>query len=180
MGSKIATLKSLSTLQLAYSRELSETRLDFYVCQLCDISPEVLFVAVQILIKTSVFLPTISEIRKTAREVMEQVTKQRTPDWAEAWNEVEQQIRKVGHVGRPCFSTPEIAETVRCIGWRHICETQVSNLNTLRAQLRDVYESVLSRKERQENISLVIAQVQGNPALKNNIMQALKSLEEKI
>lgn len=61
------TITALSTLQLAYSTDLPEKRLEFYATQLMDIHPVTLAQAVDNLIKRNKFIPTIAELREEAQ-----------------------------------------------------------------------------------------------------------------
>ena len=64
MKKKQQIVKILSTLQLAYSTDLSIERLEMYVEMLADINPVTLEQAIKNIVKTRKFLPTIAEIRE--------------------------------------------------------------------------------------------------------------------
>lgn len=64
MNKKQQIVKILSTLQLAYSTDLSIERLETYVEMLTDINPVTLEQAIKNIVKTRKFLPTIAEIRE--------------------------------------------------------------------------------------------------------------------
>lgn len=64
MNKKQQIVKILSTLQLAYSTDLSIERLEMYVEMLADINPVTLEQAIKNVVKTRKFLPTIAEIRE--------------------------------------------------------------------------------------------------------------------
>lgn len=64
MNKKQQIVKILSTLQLAYSTDLSIERLEMYVEMLADINPVTLEQAIKNIVKTKKFLPTIAEIRE--------------------------------------------------------------------------------------------------------------------
>lgn len=64
MNKKQQIVKILSTLQLAYSTDLSIERLEMYVEMLADINPVTLEQAIKNIVKTRKFLPTIAEIRE--------------------------------------------------------------------------------------------------------------------
>lgn len=64
MNKKQQIVKILSTLQLAYSTDLSIERLEMYVEMLTDINPVTLEQAIKNIVKTRKFLPTIAEIRE--------------------------------------------------------------------------------------------------------------------
>lgn len=64
MNKKQQIVKILSTLQLAYSTDLSIEQLEMYVEMLTDINPVTLEQAIKNIVKTRKFLPTIAEIRE--------------------------------------------------------------------------------------------------------------------
>nr|DAD90817.1 MAG TPA: replisome organizer [Podoviridae sp. ct0dB2] len=64
VNKKQQIVKILSTLQLAYSTDLSIERLEMYVEMLADINPVTLEQAIKNIVKTRKFLPTIAEIRE--------------------------------------------------------------------------------------------------------------------
>lgn len=64
MNKKQQVVKILSTLQLAYSTDLSIERLEMYVEMLADINLVTLEQAIKNIVKTRKFLPTIAEIRE--------------------------------------------------------------------------------------------------------------------
>ena len=77
---KADTAKAISFLQLGYNTILTEARYTFYVEMLSDIPPLLVAVAVQKLINSSKFMPSIAEILRL--DVCLAKTKQRnTARW---------------------------------------------------------------------------------------------------
>ena len=148
--SKLDTLKSLSGLQLAYSKDLSEERMDFYVEMLQDIPAQTLSDVVKIIIQTSRFLPTIAEIREKAIEGTKIMMGTKEPDPDEAWGMVQKAIMRIGQYSHPDFGTPILQETVDHMGWKDICQTPADDTGILRAQFRRAYEQALNRQKTKE------------------------------
>lgn len=148
--SELDTLKAIAPLQLAYTNELSEERMDFYVEMLKDIPAESLGKAVRQIIYTSKFLPSIAEIRSYAIDTVKVENGTKEPDADEAWGEVQRAIRAVGYMKTPSFSNPVVADAVRSLGWQDICTTPADDTGILRAQFRRAYEAALGRQKQRE------------------------------
>lgn len=105
-----------------------------------DIPEDALQVAIDQCISGCKFLPTIAEIRETWLTA----TLPAVRGWAEAWDEVQQQMRKVGYVGTPRFSDELTERVVKSFGWRTLCASE--NTSTDRAQFRDMYTQLAQRQ----------------------------------
>lgn len=66
-------ITALSMLQLAYSTDLSEERLEFYAVKLMDVNPVTLKQAVSNLIDICKFLPTIAEVKEECTKLSQYV-----------------------------------------------------------------------------------------------------------
>lgn len=64
MNNKEMIVQALSTLQLAWSTDMTKERFKLYCTMLCDVNPVTLAQAVSNLINKCKFLPTIAEIRE--------------------------------------------------------------------------------------------------------------------
>ena len=97
MNKKQQIVKILSTLQLAYSTDLSIERLEMYVEMLVDINPVTLEQAIKNIVKTRKFLPTIAEIREECSALSAYVNMHDEVETAQtAWEKV---IKVVGTYG---------------------------------------------------------------------------------
>ena len=135
---KIATLKALAILQLAYPTDMSRERLDMYVNMLMDLPPNLLASAVTYCINHCRFLPSVAEPRATA--LANGDTDEDSA--ATAWGRVQKAIAFAGYTGRPDFSDdPILADVVDHLGWKQICLTPVDDTAILRAQFRKSYEA---------------------------------------
>ncbi len=173
---EIKTLQALAFLQLAYTRDLSEEQLDFYVEMLRDIDPAILETAVRKLIQTSKFLPTIAEIRSAAATLEGLACGTAELDADEAWGQVQRAIRSVGYNARPEFDSEALMETVNSLGWQEICMTPVEDTPILRAQFRRAYEQNLARRAEKKEFRRAI--IQGGNQKK--IAGAVRMLKEKM
>jgi hypothetical protein len=61
------------------------------------------------------WLPSISQIRSSAVSLMRQASPA-DQDWNEAYAELQRKIMSVGYIGKPDFTNPALAETVRTLG----------------------------------------------------------------
>lgn len=118
----------------------TEERADIYRQLLSDLDAETAVLAVQGLIRTSKWLPTIAEIRAaaTARDLGPQRSA------AEAWGDVTHAIRYVGAYGAPIFQDPAVAAAVRALGWESLCIGDSSAMSD-RARFCEIYDSVTQR-----------------------------------
>lgn len=118
-------------------RELGEPTIELYVTFLLDVDRDAGAAAVQRLIATAKWLPTIGEIRGAVFATGS------PPQAEEAWEEVCQQIARSGSYNRPQFSHPLIARTVTMIGWRVICHSSMPGLE--RKHFFDIYRELRRR-----------------------------------
>lgn len=86
------------------------------------------------------FLPTIAEIRDTWHSLTRTLGQQSA---AEAWADVEAQIRAVGYIGSPQFESPTTAAVVRSMGWRNLCASEEPYVE--RAQFMRMYDQYMTR-----------------------------------
>ena len=101
--------------------------------------------AVQKLIASSKWMPTVAEIRGACADL------ERGPlrSGADAWLDVIQQIRKEGYCGEPKFEDAVVASLVERWGWRTLCFGDgVSD----RARFIEAYDS-LARQARDRQVS---------------------------
>ena len=129
--------------------ELTDDRVSIYVKLLADLDAEALIAATQQHIATSKFPPTVAELR----EACASLTRPALPAWADAWGEVLEAIRRVGYLGRPSFSHPLITQAVQGMGgWKVMCQMEIGETSTWRAQFRDVYNAYASRATATANL----------------------------
>lgn len=139
----------LAVLVSAYPRAtVGEGTVAVYARMLRDITAAEAEAALDGLLSSCVFLPTIAEIRAA-------VLSRRHPlaSGEEAWAEVMAAIRDVGIYREPQWSSPAVAAAVRAFGWEVLCQTELDDLNTTRAQFFRVFASLRDRWQRDENLA---------------------------
>lgn len=134
--------KLIAVVSLAYPRyELPEGTVHVYAGLLSDIPADALEAAARQLMVESKFFPSIAEWREKALDLMTGIYQ--IPSSAEAWEEVMQQINKVGHNTSPEFSHPVIRKAVDCFGWKTLCMSESIEFD--RSQFFKVYEILVKR-----------------------------------
>jgi nucleoside-diphosphate-sugar epimerase len=113
---------------------------DVYCRALADISFERAKAAVERLVCTSRFVPTIADIRAAAIET----THGRRRAGGDAWGEVVRKIGRYGYLRTPGvdfqFDDPVVAEAVKGLGWRSLCESE--NAVADRARFVELYDQL--------------------------------------
>jgi hypothetical protein len=138
---------SLGILIAAYPNfDLKVETIRVYKEMLKDLDAQMLEQAVLAHIATSKFFPTISELRDKVSSLVERACQ--VPPAAEAWGEVMQKIRTIGHTlyggSVPEFSHPLIGRIVFCLGWNDLCLSENSIAD--RARFIQAYEVELNRE----------------------------------
>lgn len=113
---------------------------DEYTEMLADIPASILLAAAHEHVSRKAFFPTISELRDAAFGLIEAA--QELPDPYQAWAEVKQAMKKVGHKGAPTFSHPLIAQVVEMFDWTDLCQSD--NVVADRAHFVEAYQRRLS------------------------------------
>ena len=150
---KVAYL--LSILRAAYPRfyydvspEDLKISVETWAAMLSDTSLEVATIALQRLIATSKFPPTIAEMRESISAVIHPTL----PDSGDAWGEV---IRAINHYGyyRPEEALASMREPVRLavkrMGWRDLCMSE--NGMADRAHFLRIYET-MEKRTKEDNL----------------------------
>lgn len=90
------------------------------------------------------FFPSIAKIREEAKSVMNTAVGSEIKTIEEAWQEVQEKMRSWS-VGRPLeWSTPEIAEAVKLVGFRNMCCSE--KISVQQAHFIKHYENLVNRK----------------------------------
>lgn len=118
-------------------------------------------------ISSSEFPPSIADIRhKCAKQ------KVLIPDWGEAWAQVQIAIRKFGSYREieAVESLDELTrETVKRIGFKSLCMTDMDNEMANRAQFRDIYNAIANR--RLENAQLSPAVLEARESIRKQNLE---------
>jgi len=148
---KADALYVIALLRTAYPhRPLPQETVALYAQFLGDIEVAEGMTAVKEWVGSHNFFPAISELR-------EAVFRRRRPslDWGKAWREAVNACVRYGRDRTPVFSDPALEETVDVIGWTTLCSSS-ENDGTLRAQFRDVYQSIRARLDHEARSAPVL------------------------
>ena len=141
-----------------------------YAEMLQDIPIVELEIVVNQVLAESKFLPAIAELREMHRKLgnINKIT------WADAWELVQKEIRRVGSYQLPKFDDELTARVVKAIGWRDLCISEEPGI--MRAQFRDMYNALANR---QESIDKLLPQARRLAAEKSGLLPIGKLLEVK-
>ncbi len=121
--------------------------------------------AMERLSKISKFYPALSEIIETIESLERTTTGEGDKDFDEAWAEVYKEVKRCFIYGTPHFSTDEIAETVKNLGWDTLCNMRSDDVSTIRAQFERYYKIALHRKKERESNAWLL-HLAGNDAVR--------------
>lgn len=142
---------------------------DVWFTMLSDLDYQCCLAAIKQIMSTSVFAPSIAEIRKACTEI----TAQPEVSWDTGWMLVDKAVHRYGYMreAEAAASLPEpVREVVKRLGWQNICASE--NVDIIRANFRMAYEG--QQKERRYNAQIP----QGVLAERNNL-RALEGQKEK-
>jgi hypothetical protein len=136
----------LAVLKEAYKDfQVTETKINLWFNLLGDLDFKIVQVAVKKLILESPYVPTISDIRKQAIEIIHP-----SIDATEAYGEVRRAIKEYGYDNAPeAFGSmsPLTRRVCEYIGWQNICLSEEPSI--IRGQFLRMY-SELREKEQKE------------------------------
>jgi hypothetical protein len=138
----IEAAKLVAMLSAAYrDAPISEQTSEVYEAMLSDLDFAAGQQAVQRLICSSKWLPTVAEIRAAAADVKHGPVRA----GGEAWGDLVEAIRRVGsYRPAPTFADPLVAECVKAMGWRELCLG--SNDAADRAKFVALYDALAGRE----------------------------------
>lgn len=145
-----------SVIKAAYPSQTilpDKTSMDIWFGMLKDLEYSTVRNAIQEIIATSKFAPSIADIRDKASQ---RITIP-DPEWGDAWELVIKAIRKYGYMQEKeaLRSMPEL--TMRCVkrlGWQNICMSE--NITADRANFRTIYEKELQQRKTYNQIPLSV------------------------
>ena len=120
----------------------NQQAMELWYRELQDIPYQVAETALRKWVATNKWSPSIAEIR----EAVTGISKERIPDWSEAWETVLMAVRTYGYY-QPVEAMASLDERtrtcVRRIGFRNICMSE--NISVERANFRKIYEAAAER-----------------------------------
>lgn len=145
--SEVNTHDALLVLYAAFpNTEWSEATQAVYAKYLADIPPADLRTVIAQAIATCKYPPTVAEIRDTWHNL----SNANRLTWADAWENVVKEMRRIGGYGTPRFDDELTARAVKAMGWRALCVSE--NASTDRAQFRDMYNAMSQRAEADQKL----------------------------
>lgn len=140
----------IAVISKAYpSFEADKERVALFVDMLSDLDTDALKAAVRQHIAVSKWPPTVAELR----DMCVTISRPALPTWSDAWEETLGKIRTVGSYGSPSFSHPLIHQTVQGMGgWQLMCQMEIGETATWRAQFRDIYNAYATRATQAANL----------------------------
>lgn len=130
--------------------------MDLWYQELKDLPYEVAASALRKWTNQEKWPPSIAEIRAYAGELVNGPA----PDWGEGWQEVQRAIRRYGW-SREKEAMESLSPSARTaaqrIGWMDICCSE--NIETLRAQFRQVYQVIVEREHRDALIAPAVKEM---------------------
>jgi hypothetical protein len=139
---KIEAAKLVAMLLQAYpNAQISPATSQTYELHLADLEAVGALEAVNRLIRTSKWLPTIAEIRGMVVDVSEGPRRL----GGEAWADVNNAVRFIGsYRPPPVFEDPIVARCVDAMGWKNLCLS--TNDAADRARFIEIYEGMVDRQ----------------------------------
>lgn len=144
----------------------NEQAMELWFGQLQDIPFEVAEAGLNKWVSLNKWSPTIADIREMATTIKFG----EIPDWGEAWQEVQNAVRRYGSY-RPNEAldsmSPLTRKATERIGFTNICMSE--NPSSDRANFRMVYENLVEREKKDiqipQNLKNLISQISGNLAI---------------
>lgn len=135
-----------------YGMENQNMRISLYSEVLSDIPLPMLQKVCRKMLIEQRNIPAVADIIAAGRSLVGEVTGERVKAFAEAWEEVQRNVKDCFVYAKPEWSTLEIALAVQSFGYKELCELPADQMQTARAQFRRIYEDVCARTmEKQTN-----------------------------
>jgi len=165
-----------------YNKELNQAQKKFYIDFLSVLPFDIVQRIFLTAIETKKFFPSISELKEIfdsftqppgdKKDLAMEMVGMIVPAMKRFSGNFPVEARE--EIGELCWLVVE-----RCGGWKCLCDTQEANLETLRAQLRHMCESILaSRNNLKSSASMLDFQKKGTMQLKE-IMSTQFLIEER-
>lgn len=124
------------------SDEIQKAQAMIYRRMLADLEYPLANAAVERLLATCKFMPSIAEIREAALSTAHGEVR----PGADAWGDVLKAVSKTGARGTPVFADPVVAKCVESLGWQNICLSE--NATADRARFIELYDRQASTQRR--------------------------------
>lgn len=162
---------ALHPLGVAFSRYFTAEHVRFYVGYFAHqaVSPDLLRTAIQSLIGTSKYPPTIAEINDEIRRIESALAPDSVPDPYSAWEHVLTAASSYGYdAGLATLSELE-ARAAKAVGWWEICYGDLGDTSLRRAHFLKAYTHFTEQQIWQREISPLLAAASDTPKLNEAI-----------
>jgi hypothetical protein len=146
---KLEIKKLVAVLVASYpASKITDESVGVYERMLADLDYPAANAAVERLLATSKWLPTVAEIRESTLAL----TVGEIRAGGEAWGDVLRAMRRYGYVRTPGkefdfdFDDPAVAETVKSMNWTELCSS--GNVVADRARFIELYDQLAARSRR--------------------------------
>jgi len=130
---------------------------------LADLSDKEFKHAIEIIVKTYRFPPTIADIQEKALELNRV---EPTPE--EAWALIYRDVQKLGYYREPQYNDWKLEAAKNAVGWHTLCDMKEGEKGTIRAHFMRIYAALQTREKQAETIQ--------HPQLKGFIEELSKRL----
>lgn len=155
------TAEMLAYLSAAYpTANITRQTAQIYHEVLGNIHRDLVMEACRNLVRENAFFPAPSEVvRRIA-----QMNGMLSPSAGQAWETVQNEIRRIGHIGHPEFVDETVQAIVNAIGWRELC--LADNQGVVRSNFLKMYAEISQRidRDRLEALTAVRPQLEAGEA----------------
>ena len=148
--------------------------MELWYRELSDIPYTVAEAALRKYVSTNKFSPTIADIREQAATIK----CGDKPLWADGWQQVQKNISKYGMCTydpdryEECMNSfdPITRKVVKRLGWKELCQSDIKNVMTDRANFRMIFEQIADREHETKQL----------PVQLTNLIEAVREKEKQL
>lgn len=141
-----AIATTIQTMFIAYGKGDDCKRQLIYIMALEGLPSGMVNASVHKLLITNTFLPSISEIYQSAKDICKYYGNSNYPTWDEVLMEINKAIQNYGLYRKPKFSCDAVEYIISCYGWINLCNTPDSQIPFVYSHLHNLYEQYCRRK----------------------------------
>lgn len=137
------TAEMLAYLAAAYpNANITRETAQIYHDVLGNIHRDLVMDACRTLVRENPFFPSSAEILRKVGNMQGMLS----PLAGVAWETVQNEIRRVGHIAAPEFMDDTVEAAVKAIGWRELC--LADNQGVVRSNFFKIYAEIAQQKDR--------------------------------
>ena len=159
-------IKAVTVMFAAYGQGKDTERIKIYCRMLKDVPKDLLVSVVQKAMLEYKYLPSIAELAEACRSLSATMYGEDIPSWGDAWREIDRAMHATPWGHSPKFTHGVIEQTVKQYGWNALQTCLADDINTVRAQIRRMYDDNARRyTEKKKNTEVLMR----NPALAESV-----------